>query len=649
LHLEILEDRTLPSNVTIDTTQIVRPVDSRLLGVNLTWWDGTLNTPRTQQLIQTTGLNLFRFPGGSSSDTWHFNVGPTYNGEGTSPSMANFIASVNGDGMITLNYGTGSPQEAAAFLAYLNGDVGNTTYIGHGPQWSNTTQSWVDKDWLTADYWAGLRAATPVTPDDGLNFLRIGREQPFGFSYVEIGNEIYGNWETDHHAIPHDPATYVQFALQFDEIARSIDPYISIGLNGSGTGGSYSQIPGNFTKQMLQQCALQGYLPEFLSDHNYMYDPGHENDANLLLHTATDPNATSYGGPINWAGRAQAYRALLTQYLGDEGSYVQLFTTEFNSVSSNDSNQTTSLVNGLWLADAMGGLLQTEYNAAVVWDLRNGYDTSHYNPNLYGWRQGGDYGLLGSGSGPAPATGAYVPYPTWFAVQLLSQVIQGGGVVVQASSDDPTLATYAVQEPNGHLDLLVINKNPNTDLNVDFQVAGFTLDGNVNVWQYGKAEDNAQSQTTDGSSSLTTWTDTVPTDGSNFSYWFPQYSMTVMDLESNSSPGGQPAPPRSGSSPAGSTSLGATLWNNVGLFTLDTPLTAGERLEQTVLVSLPGNRTPDAALPEPAVSGPSAVTAGFPRDPLAGFTLPAARAHHTPGGLTSPAEDVGTDESSLFV
>jgi hypothetical protein len=565
--------------VTIDTTQIVRPVDSRLLGVNLAWWDGTLNTPRTQQLIQTTGLNLFRFPGGSSSDTWHFNVGPTYNGEGTSPSMANFIASVNSDGMVTLNYGTGSPQEAAAFVAYINGDVGNTTVIGHGPQWSDTTHSWVDKDWLTADYWAGLRAATPVTPDDGLNFLRIGREQPFGFSYFEIGNEIYGNWETDHHTIPHDPATYVQFTRTFTDLARSIAPNISIGLNGSGTGGSFSQIPGNWTRQMLDQCAQQGVLPEFISDHNYMYNPGNEDDARLLLHTATDPNATSYGGPINWAGRAQAYRALITQYLGDAGSYVQLFTTEFNSVSSNDSNQTTSLVNGLWLADAMGGLLQTEYNAAVVWDLRNGYNTSHYNPNLYGWRQGGDYGLLGSGSGPAPATGAYVPYPTWFAVQLLSQVIQDGGVVVQASSDDPTLATYAVQEPDGHLDLLVINKNPGTDLNADFQVAGFTPDGNATVWQYGKAEDNAQSQTSDGSSSLTTFTTTLPIVGSSFSYSFPQYSMTVLDLEPDSSPGGRASPPHSGreqADPWTARGAGSDIWNNAGLFLLEASTPAGE-------------------------------------------------------------------------
>ena len=46
--------------------------------------------------------------------------------------------------------------------------------------------------------------------------------------------------------------------------------------------------------------------------------------------------------------------------------------TEFNSVYSNPGKQTTSLVNGLFLADSLGVLLDTPYDGADVWDLRNG-------------------------------------------------------------------------------------------------------------------------------------------------------------------------------------------------------------------------------------------------------------------------------------
>jgi hypothetical protein len=139
--LEQLEDRTLPSVVTVDASQTIRTATSRILGANLAWRDSALNTTQTQQMVQAAGLNFFRFPGGSSRDTWHFNQGPTYRGAGTTPSMASFIVSVGGIGLVTVNYGTGSPQEAAALLAYLNSNVGDPTPIGVGLHWSDASNS----------------------------------------------------------------------------------------------------------------------------------------------------------------------------------------------------------------------------------------------------------------------------------------------------------------------------------------------------------------------------------------------------------------------------------------------------------------------------------------------------------------------------
>ena len=133
--------------------------------------------------------------------------------------MASFVASVNGQAVVTLDYGSGSPQEAAAELAYLNAPVGSTTPIGDGPEWNDTTNSWQTVNWQTAGYWASLRAAQPLAVDDGLNFLRLGRTAPFDFDYFEVGNEEYGSWEIDHHTVEHDPATYVAFAKQFQTYA----------------------------------------------------------------------------------------------------------------------------------------------------------------------------------------------------------------------------------------------------------------------------------------------------------------------------------------------------------------------------------------------------------------------------------------------
>jgi hypothetical protein len=537
LRVEPLETRVMPAAVTVDVGQVVRPVDPKVLGVNVAWWDSHLNTAQTQQMVQAAGLTLFRLPGGSSSDEFHFNAPPTYSGEGTAASMAGFIASVGGVGMVTLDYGSGSPQEAAAFLAYLNAPVDSSAVIGHGAEWDNALHAWTDVDWQTAGYWAGLRAAAPLAQDDGLNFLRLNRPDPFGFHYFEVGNEVYGGWETDHHGQggdpgqPHDPATYVAFAQQFATLAAAIDPTIAVGVD-SGGDGSHSYT--YWLNNVLQQGVAQGFIPDFVSDHSYMQAPGQESDSYLLLHTVSDPN----NHDLDWAVRAAAYRTVLQQDLGSAADGVELLATEYNSVYSNPGKQTTSLVNGLFVADSIGSLLQTEYNGAAFWDLRNGWDTSNNNsPSLYGWRLGGDYGLLGSGNGAPPSSGTYVPYPTYFAEQLLSNMLHTGDTVVQAVSADPSLSVYAALQQNGHLDLLVINKNRDNDLTGQFQLTGFQPDSQAQFWQYGKTQDTAQSQTTDGHSALASFTDTLALDGSSFSYPFPAYSMTVLDLSPAALPG----------------------------------------------------------------------------------------------------------------
>jgi len=530
--IEALESRTMLSVVTVNAGDAIRTVNADVLGVNIAYWESSVNTTQTEQMVQAAGLDAFRFPGGSSSDTYHFNAAPTYNGEGTAASMAEF-ASENGVGMVTIDYGSGSPQEGAAFLAYLDGSPSDTTSLGEGEQWNGS--AWVEINWQTVGYWASLRAAAPLTQDDGLNFLRADHPASFNINYVEVGNEVYGSWETDNHGSggdtgkPHDPATYISFAKTFSTLAQEIDPGVMIGIDSGSVGSDYN----NWISNVLEQCATQGFTPGFISDHVYMQNPGSESDSFLLFDTVSDTTQTSEN-PLDWAQRSADYEALLTKYLGAAGKNVQLLATEFNSVNSDPGKQTTSLVNGLFVADALGSILQTSYNGAWVWDLRNGWSTGNNDSSsLYGWREGGDYGLLGSptnGVNP-PSTGTYVPYPTYFAEQLVSEMVHNGDTVVSAASNDPDLDAYAVvEQSDGHLDLLVINKSSTSNLTEQFQIQGFTPSGTAEIWQYGEAQDTAQSESSTGASSLSNSTTTLTVSGDDFSYTFPMYSMTVIDL-----------------------------------------------------------------------------------------------------------------------
>ena len=101
--------------------------------------------------------------------------------------------------------------------------------------------------------------------------------------------------------------------------------------------------------------------------------------------------------------------------------------------------------------------------------------------------------------------------------------------MVQATSDDPTLAVYAALEPNGHLDLLVINEGPASALTGQFVFNGFQPSIQAQTWQYGEAQDTAQSQNHRWPLPLANFTSTLNVSGTSFSTSFPAYSMTVLD------------------------------------------------------------------------------------------------------------------------
>ena len=534
---------TTPLTATVNASTALHPVTTNLLGINSTYWDSEAVTVQTQEMATAAGLDIYRFPGGSASDDFHFNVADNWGDSAaiTVPQFVQFIASVGGTGVVTLDYGSASPQEAAAELAYVDGSPTDTTAIGNGIEWNDSSGQWQTVNWGTGGYWAGLRAASPLAEDDGLNFMRSSHPAPFtGITSWEVGNEEYGSWEIDHHGTAgpggagtgsaHDPATYAAFAAQFASLAREIQtaaglPQISIGIDsGDPTGASDD----NWTSSVLTDGLADGFVPGFISDHSYMQAPGAESDSFLL-----DDSVSDSGSLLDWSTRYADYQSVLQHTLGSQASSVQVMATEYNSVYTNPGKQSTSLVNGLFVAESLGSLLESGYSGGFAWDLRNGWDPTQNDSNLlYGWREGGDYGQLGDPNDNAPpTTGPYVGYPGYYALQLASKVIQSGAEVVSATSNYNDLDVYAVMEPSGDLDLLVINANPAASLTEQFDLTGCQPLGPAQVWQYGETQDTAQSLSASGASALASASTSVGLSGSDFSYTFPAYSMTVLDLQ----------------------------------------------------------------------------------------------------------------------
>ena len=471
-------------HVGINATNRVRTVDARLFSVNTAAWDGDLDTTYTTSVMNGMNNQSLRWPGGSWGDGYHWTNEPDSEGyvnRNWGSFSTNFIhvaTNTHAQAFIIANYGSSTPQEAAFGVAMFN--VTNQCH----------------------------------------------------FKYWEIGNEIYGTgWEEDSNTnlayfgqeVPHDPWTYAMRFKDYYSAMKAVDPTIKLGAVALPDETSYANnanhpavnpVTGTtnngWTAVMLNTMRTNGVTPDFLIEHKYA--PGNGDTYNLLW-TST------------WASDAASLRRIVNDYLGGAATNIELVDTEFGP---SGDKQYVSLVGGLFYADSIGQILQTEFNALLWWDLRNGpYAITNSDNALYGWRTNsagyylGDGGCINSTAVPPNR------YPSYYCMELMQYFARGGDTVVTATNDYELLGTYAVQRTNGSLTLLVINKSSSSNLTANIKIQGYAVVSNTTVqtYSYGMPQDNAAAT---GVGSPDIASGVLSGVSSNFNCAFPPYSATVL-------------------------------------------------------------------------------------------------------------------------
>lgn len=459
-------------SLSVDAGRNLRTADARWFGLNTAVWDGNLDTAATSNALVELGTRFLRFPGGSLSDDYHW-----WNGKSSTNSWAwsvkfkNFVhvaTNAGAEAVITVNYGSGTAQEAAAWVRHAN-----------------------------------------VT-------------NRLAFRYWEVGNENYGTWETDTNTLPHDGFTYASRAAAFFTQMRAADPSIKIGvpvITGENTyvngytnhpvfNARTGQTNYGWTPVVLATLKSLGITPDFLVYHVY---PQYQSDSDQYLLQAA----------ASWAPDAADLRQQITDYFGAGGTNIELLCTENNADSGNQGRQSTSIVNGLYLADSLAQLMKTEFNGFMWWDLRNGADTNgDFSPSLHGWRTNGDLGIIG---------GLNTRYPVFHAFKLMQYFVQPGDAVLNASSDYNLLTAYAARSTNGTLSVLVINKDVATTFASRISLADFIPWTNAMVRSYGLAQDEA-ARTNAPAAMQDIATNSLAVPDACFTAAFPPYSLSLLTL-----------------------------------------------------------------------------------------------------------------------
>ena len=511
-------------HLTANRDQGLRTADFRWAGVNTATWDGNFDTATTISLMKEMGAKVLRGLGGSESDEYHWASNTLDDGSSAGPtSFASFVqvaTNVGAQAIITVNYGSGTPNEAAAWVAYANAWTTNTLSLGVDPGGVN---------WQTAGYWASLRAAAPLAQDDGKNFLRLSRSAPVGFTYWEIGNECYGTWETDTNANAHDPYTYAVRAKSYLQQMKGVDPTIKVGVvvtpGEDSSANGYTSHPAvnprtgqthyGWTPVLLTTLKSLGVTPDFVIHHVYpewtdASDPAGSDSDQLLLQSST-----------SWAADAADLRQQISDYTGAAGAGIELLCTENNADSGAQGKQSTSLVDGVYYADSRGQLMKTEFNSHVWWDFRNGSDTSGwFDSSLYGWRTFGDLGMV---------NGLNTRLPAFYAAKLMQYFAQAGDTIVASASDYPLLSVYAAQQASGALSLLVLNKDTTTNFNAQITLTDYSPSASATVRSFGIPQDDA-AQTNGPAAAQDIATNVFTGATTVFNYNFPALSLTLFTL-----------------------------------------------------------------------------------------------------------------------
>jgi len=201
--------------VTVDAQHVVKTVPSDFFGINAAIWDDQFISPTTKDVLTKMPVRMIRFPGGSASDEYHWAPNRSEGGSFPWPvdfnTFAHTATDLGIDVMITVNYGTGSVDEAASWVQYSNVNSGRA------------------------------------------------------YKYWEIGNEVYGSWEPDAHSRPHDPWVYAEAVAACMTAMKRVDKSIRVGIAGVPGEDSFANYDDELVTNPRTGADHKGWTPLVLS------------------------------------------------------------------------------------------------------------------------------------------------------------------------------------------------------------------------------------------------------------------------------------------------------------------------------------------------------------------------------------------------
>lgn len=516
----LLADERYEAKVNVDVDKVRNVMAFRALAVDSTLWDENLTKPETSQLLRAIGVTTVRFPGASANRYhWASHTGtPVHGSDTTKPqyfsSSTNFgqfarmLDQLGGTAVITVNYGTnmagnggGEPAEAAAWVAYANGDPSEMKVIGKDS---------TGYDWKTVGYWAGIRAAAPLATDDGFNFLRISHPQPLKIKHWEIGNEVFSNGyyakdgkigtEEDLHA-PYgkddkeseklrnhnaklSPAAYGEAVVEFAKAMKAVDPTIKIGASlatppvkgaFAQAGAAIEHSKDDATYNAKRLAGSGGWLSG-VADGSLKMDDSQDWNRGVMKACASVIDFVA----VHWSFG----KFLPPDYKTPDGTGT--LTAPYTDLPQ----VVTGIVD---LATRFGGSnarnIQMAFTGLAAWGtekdqtLQALFLTESYMSLI----ESGSLATVGTEAhGQGFLDGTNKPGPLAYALGMIHIVARPNDTVVDSESSSTLLGAHTAKRADGSLGLMLINKDASKTANVKVALKGAKVGAKGMRFDFGK-------------------------------------------------------------------------------------------------------------------------------------------------------------------
>ncbi|MEO7143857.1 MAG: hypothetical protein ABI165_10190, partial [Bryobacteraceae bacterium] len=423
-------------------------------GMNLEWvsdgqglWDENTGTfrPDALALAQNLGSTLWRFPGGLFADYYHWKdgIGPPDQRPADTPGPTNYVSSnafgtdeaiqlaqsTGGGLIITVNPLTGTPQEAADWVAYVN----------NGQR--------------RVDHW-------------------------------EIGNEMYLEFPADSSSpyvpgaptIEVTPADYAQRLIAFAHAMKAVDPTIKIGADIEyNVAVSAFRLYPDWAGQILK---LAGSSIDFLSVHNGLL-PGLTTDAGWDVRTVY---SAMLAAPLLLRDALNTLSTKIDTLAGPNAPNIRIGVTEWGPLFQTDPqsrflDHVKTLGSALFSADVLKTLIENpRTDIGCAFKFIDGATQGWVGPLNGTFIEKAPYFALQMFTqhfGPNLVT-TLVQSPTYDTRSIgWAEAVQGVPYLDVISSVDAARST---------LYIIAINKNFDRAIDASVVVGGFSASGVGTAW-----------------------------------------------------------------------------------------------------------------------------------------------------------------------